>query len=150
MSSSLALIACASAPPSELGVSAMRLAPCPGAPNCVSSDAEDPARSVTPFRIEGSTDEAWKAAFDELIQLPRTKIVDEGPDYLHAVCSSQLFGFEDDIELQLREAEGIIAVQSASRVGYSDLGVNRRRVEYLRERLANRGVVRGASDAPDP
>jgi uncharacterized protein (DUF1499 family) len=62
-------------------------------------------------------------------------------DYLHAECRSALFRFVDDLEIQLRPGEGIAAVRSASRVGYSDLGVNRKRVESLRAELAEAGVV---------
>jgi uncharacterized protein (DUF1499 family) len=52
-----------------------------------------------------------------------------------------VFGFIDDLELHLRSAEGLIAVRSASRLGYSDLGVNRRRIEDLRALLIKRGIV---------
>ena len=141
---STSLFACAAAAPTDLGVKQMRLAPCPPSPNCVSSDAEDPARAVEPLRLTGPPAGAWQDVFHEVSQLPNTKIVTRELDYLHAVCSSNLFDFEDDVEFHLREDEGIIAVRSASRIGYSDLGVNRRRVEHLRERLANRGVVAGS------
>jgi uncharacterized protein (DUF1499 family) len=76
------------------------------------------------------------------MELPRTRIVKETEDYLHAECRSALFRFVDDLELQLRPSESIIAVRSASRLGYSDLGVNRRRVEGLRESLTRLGVLR--------
>jgi uncharacterized protein (DUF1499 family) len=75
-------------------------------------------------------------------ELSRTRIVTETADYLHAECRSALLGFVDDLELHLRPDEGIIAVRSASRLGYSDLGVNRRRVEGLRTSLIERGVLR--------
>jgi uncharacterized protein (DUF1499 family) len=52
-----------------------------------------------------------------------------------------VFGFVDDLELHLRAAEGVIAVRSASRLGYSDLGVNRRRIEDLRALLIKQGTV---------
>ena len=66
----------------------------------------------------------------------------ETDDYLHAECRSALFGFVDDLELHLRASDGIIAVRSASRLGYGDLGVNRRRVESLRSALARQDMVR--------
>jgi uncharacterized protein (DUF1499 family) len=56
-------------------------------------------------------------------------------------CTSAFFGFVDDLELHLRTAEGVIAVRSAARLGYSDLGVNRRRIEDLRALLIKRGIV---------
>jgi uncharacterized protein (DUF1499 family) len=79
-------------------------------------------------------------------KLPRTRIVTDAEGYLHAECRSALLGFVDDLELHLRPADAQIAVRSASRLGYSDMGVNRRRVEALRAALAARGVIR--SDAP--
>jgi uncharacterized protein (DUF1499 family) len=74
--------------------------------------------------------------------MPRTRIVRETADYLHAECRSTLFGFIDDLELNLRPTEGIIAVRSASRLGYSDFGANRRRIERLRASLIIQGVLR--------
>jgi uncharacterized protein (DUF1499 family) len=71
-----------------------------------------------------------------------SSVVEETANYLHAECASALFGFVDDLELHLRESNNIVAIRSASRVGYSDLGVNRRRVEGLREALRARGIVR--------
>ena len=85
---------------------------------------------------------AWFAARDAVSQLPRTRIVTDTNDYLHAECKSRFFGFVDDLELQLRPEDGIIAVRSASRVGYSDLGANRKRVEDLRESLSAGGILR--------
>ena len=64
--------------------------------------------------------------------IPRTRIVLLEPDFLHAESRSAIMGFVDDLEIQLRVSEKIIAVRSASRVGWSDMGVNRRRVESLR------------------
>lgn len=132
---------CASAPPPEPAVGATRLPPCPSSPNCVSSDATDARHAVAPFALRVPAPEAWRAARAAVAALPRTTIVAETSDSLHAECRSALFRFVDDLDLQLRADEGIIAVRSASRVGYGDLGVNRRRVETLRRLLAERGVV---------
>jgi uncharacterized protein (DUF1499 family) len=114
------------------------LAPCPPSPNCVASDAADAAHRVEPLAFTGSPAEAWRAARTAVAALPRTRIVAETDAWLHAECRSALFRFVDDLELELRPAAGIIAVRSASRVGHSDLGVNRRRVEALRAALAER------------
>jgi uncharacterized protein (DUF1499 family) len=140
----MALLSCAGRPPDNLGVSGRRLAACPASPNCVSSDAEDGAHRVEPFRLASPPREAWSAARESVKALPRTRIVQERDDYLHAECRSALLGFVDDLELLLRPDDGVIAVRSASRLGYSDLGVNRRRVETLRESLVRRGVVETA------
>lgn len=96
---------------------------------------------MLPFVLLASAGKAWEAARQAVMQLPRTRIVAEGPGYLHAECRSALFRFVDDLQLQLREQEGIIAVRSASRLGRSDFGVNRRRVETLRAALAAKKAI---------
>jgi uncharacterized protein (DUF1499 family) len=85
---------------------------------------------------------AWRVIAEVVKTLPRTEIREVKDRYLHAECTSVVFRFVDDLELELRPGEGIIAVRSASRKGYSDFGVNRRRVERLREALRSRGVVK--------
>ena len=128
--------------PRNLGVHAGRLADCPSAPNCVASDAQDEAHAVEPFRISAPAVRAWEAVRETVAALPRTTVIVDSGDYLHAECSSALLGFVDDLELHLRPVEGIIAVRSASRVGYSDLGVNAGRIETLRQELVHAGVIK--------
>ena len=77
-----------------------------------------------------------------MANLPRTRIVSETDEYLHAECSSAVFGFVDDLELYLRPTHDVIAIRSAARLGHSDFGVNRKRVENLRLLLRNQGVIR--------
>lgn len=137
-----ALPGCAGRRPAASGVVDGRLAPCPRTPNCVGSDETRPRHQIAPFELAAPPDRAWRALREELSRWPRTRIVRDEPGYLHAECASRVFRFVDDLELHLRPAEGRIAVRSASRIGYSDLGVNRRRVEALREALRARGVVR--------
>jgi len=136
------LLSCTGKRPANLGVSDSGLSPCPASPNCVSSDASDISHAIPPLQLAVPANEGWKTARELVSRLPRTRIVNETSGYLHAECQSALFGFIDDLELDLRPAENVIAVRSASRMGHSDLGVNRRRVEALREALGNRGIVR--------
>jgi uncharacterized protein (DUF1499 family) len=136
------VLSCSGSRPTNLGVKNLRLAPCPSTPNCVSSDGEEPSQRVSPFQLAAPAAEAWRAARAAVLSLPRTQIVAETGGYLHAECRSAVFGFVDDLELHLRPAQGMIAVRSAARLGYSDFGVNRRRIERLRARLARQGVVR--------
>jgi uncharacterized protein (DUF1499 family) len=128
--------------PSDLGPRNGRLHPCPSRPNCVCSDESGANHGIEALRIAKPAADAWKAAESAVLLLPRTEIVILRADYLHAECRSALLGFIDDLELQLRESEGIIAVRSASRLGYSDLGVNRKRVEALRTALRVAGAIR--------
>lgn len=125
--------------PANLGVHDGRLRDCPNSPNCVCSDASRAAQQVAPWRIAGSADSAWHAVRAAVAALPRTRVVRDTGEYLHAECSSPLLGFVDDLEIHLRASSGEIAVRSASRIGYSDLGTNRSRVEALQRELHARG-----------
>lgn len=127
--------------PEGLGVHDGRLRGCPSSPNCVSSDAGDAEHRVEPLLLSGDPAAAWRVVVEEVAASARTRIVTRNETYLHAECRSPLLGFVDDLELQLRADEGLLAVRSASRLGYSDLGVNRKRVDDLRSRLRRRGVV---------
>lgn len=138
----MALFSCSGTRPSNLGVKDSRLAPCPSSPNCVSSDAGDSSHSIPAFQLIIPPADAWRALRTALESLPRTQIITENDNYIYAECSSAVFGFVDDLELHMRPAENILAVRSASRLGHSDFGVNRQRVENLRVLLIERGVVR--------
>lgn len=116
-------------------------APCPDRPNCVSSRAAAGGSAIAPLRVRGDARAAWAAARRAVAALPRTRVVESDDRYLHAEVTSRLFRFVDDLELALAEDGTRIDVRSASRVGYSDLGVNRARVEALRATLRRAGVV---------
>ncbi len=135
------LLSCSGKRPSNLGISDSRLTACPASPNCVSSDDLDSDHRIPPFQLVKPAAEGWEVAQEIVSELPRTHIVVETSEYLHAECRSGLFGFVDDLEFHLRSAEGIIAVRSASRLGYSDFGVNQRRIEALRAALVSRKVI---------
>jgi len=139
---SVPLLSCSDKRPSALDLSDSRLEPCPSSPNCFSSDDHDSDHKIAPFQLVKPANEVWLVVRELVSELPRTRIIKESENYLHAECRSFLFGFVDDLELQLRPADGIIAVRSAARSGYADFGVNRRRIESLREALISRGMVR--------
>lgn len=128
--------ACAGAPP-PAGAGA-DLKPCPGTPNCVSNRESDPAHRVEPLPLHGTVAEGLAAIRQVILAMPRVKIVAEGPGYLHAEFRSLVFRFVDDVEFVIDGTAGVIHVRSAARVGTFDLGVNRRRVEQIRDRLAAR------------
>jgi len=114
---------------------------CPSTPNCVSSVDERDAHQAAPFLVAAGDTKAWSMIRATVAGLDRTRIVKESEHYLHAECRSRLFGFIDDLELELNPSTGVVNIRSASRVGYSDLGVNRRRVEHLRELLLNSKII---------
>lgn len=117
------------------------LADCPDRPNCVSSKAKDKGHAVEPFRVKGDPIKVWEAVADILRDLPRTTIIKMTDRYLHAECKSRFFRFIDDLELQLDPSANLIEIRSASRTGYYDFGVNRRRVSHLRQILQEKGLI---------
>lgn len=123
--------------PDNLGIKDGKLAPCPASPNCVSSqaDAADAEHAIEPLTYATSGAEAMAALKSIVEGMERTNIVTAADDYVYAEFTSSLMGFVDDVEFYLDEAAGIIHVRSASRLGKSDLGVNRKRVEEIRARL---------------
>jgi uncharacterized protein (DUF1499 family) len=107
----------------------------------VSSQADpaaDRAHHVPPLALQARADESWSALMEVLRDLPRVNIVVSRLGYVHAECRSRIFGFVDDLELQLDEQARVIHVRSAARLGRRDFGVNRRRVETIRSLLALR------------
>lgn len=128
--------------PRSLGLTDGRLSACPSSPNCVCSDEAGTSHAIEPLRLAIQAADAWPLVGEAVRELPRTRLVTKSADYIHAECASNLLGFVDDLELHLRADDAVIAVRSASRLGYSDFGVNRRRVETLRTALQELGVLR--------
>lgn len=121
-----------STPPDHLGVSEGRLAPCPAKPNCVSTQAEDELHAMEPIPLPNYEVDVIPLLKQVILDHPRTKIVTERDDYLHAEFTSLIFRFVDDVEFWFDRENQLIHFRSASRVGHSDLGVNRKRMERLR------------------
>lgn len=115
------------------GATPPMLAPCPESPNCVSSQSGDTAHFTEPLRYTGEAARAWQRLQSALGAEPRITIIENTGSYLHAEARSLVFGFVDDVEFLLDSAHDVIQVRSASRVGYGDFGVNRRRMERIRK-----------------
>jgi len=124
---------CSGKLPGNLGVHQGQLAACPGSPNCVSSQAEpaDHRHYIAALRYDGPLAVARERLLSVLSTQKRVRIVENSENYLHAEFSSTVMGFVDDVEFYFPE-ERLIHVRSASRLGYSDLGVNRNRIEGIR------------------
>lgn len=121
--------------PRNLGVKDGRLAACPGKPNCVSSQATAARQRVMPLRFSGEPGAAIKRLREVVNNMSNTTLADENDEYLHFECTSKFLGFVDDLEFLCDPDEQVIHVRSASRLGYSDLGVNRKRVENIRKKF---------------
>ncbi len=115
-----------------LGVQGGRLIPCPASPNCVCSQAADGDHQIPPLAFTGTGTEALESLRGAIQAQPRATVVESKQDYLRAEFRSAIFRFVDDVEFLVDPTAKVIHVRSASRVGYSDLGVNRKRVERLR------------------
>ena len=87
------------------GKGSRMFATCPASPNCVSTDARDSRHGIAPFLLMRPASEIWPEVRTALLKLPRTTIVAEDHHYLHAECRSSVFGFVDDLEIQLRPRE---------------------------------------------
>ncbi len=108
------------------------LSPCPSSPNCVSTQATDEDHTIAPFQYKKSRAEAKEALKSAIATLPRTKLVEEDESYLRYEFTSLLLRFVDDVEFLFDETTKTVHFRSASRTGYSDLGVNRKRMEQVR------------------
>jgi uncharacterized protein (DUF1499 family) len=109
------------------------LRPCGYKPNCVCSQDTRSDFFVEPISFVGDPKVFWRQLEERIRAMPRTELVERGQNYLRFEVKSLLFRFIDDLEFVL--AKDVVHVRSASRAGYSDLGVNRKRVDEIRELL---------------
>jgi uncharacterized protein (DUF1499 family) len=126
------LSACAGTRPKNLGIYNGRLTICPGSPNCVLSQNSDPGHAIEPLVFRGDPSRAWRILRDVVLGQPRATLVADNGNYLWVEFRSAWWGFVDDAEFYLRPEESCIHLRSAARLGYSDFGVNRNRVEKIR------------------
>ncbi len=115
-----------------VGVSNGHLTACPSSDNCVVSQNADQKHAIEPITYHVDRDTAQKTLLKVLGVVPRTEVVEQADNYIHATSKSRIFKFVDDVEFYFPEDEKVIHLRSASRVGESDLGVNRRRMEQIR------------------
>ena len=112
------------------------LAPKNKKPNCVSSAVSTGKAAIKPLNVAGKSAQAWIALKEVIEAQPRMKVIAADDRTMHATDTTKWIKFTDDIEFLL---DGdVIHVRSASRIGYSDWGVNRKRVEAIREQLNSR------------
>jgi len=123
--------ACAGEPPQNIGVQNGRLTPCPDSPNCVSSFATDETHAIEPLAASLADVERVLLEFDD------TNIVSSEGNYLYAEFTTRIMGYVDDVEFLYDRNNGVTHVRSASRLGYSDLGANRNRIERIRSALGS-------------
>ena len=122
------------------GLNNGQLSPCPESPNCVVSQNGDEDHSIAAIPYTSDRATAKETLLKVLSVVPRTEIVEQTNNYIHAESTSRIFKFVDDAEFYFPKDEKVIEVRSASRVGESDLGVNRRRIEQIRLAMEDIGA----------
>jgi uncharacterized protein (DUF1499 family) len=128
------IIGCAGTVP-DLGINNGELVPCPKTPNCVNSKSINEKQYIQPIRYPGTRKVARTLLLQVLESEKRAKILITQENYIRAEFTSTLFRFVDDVEFYFPEEqadEKVIHIRSASRIGYSDLGANRKRIEQIR------------------
>lgn len=123
------ICACSGNRPEHLGKVNSSLPPCPDTPNCVHSQMDTP-HSIAPITLKKGDDITTLKKI--ITREPAATLIVDNPDYLYAEYQSKLFGFIDDVEFIRIERTSTVHIRSASRIGRSDFGVNRRRIEALR------------------
>jgi len=121
----------------DIGLIDGRLAPCGGKPNCVVSQGGDERHHIDPIAYEGKKTAAVETIQQVVQGMAGTHIVTQTDHYLHVEFRSKMMGFVDDVEFHFPDT-GIIHMRSASRVGYTDFGANRKRLEKIRQLFKNR------------
>ena len=121
--------------PNNLGLKNQLLSPCPRTPNCVSSQGKNRQNSIQPITYKDSFEQANEGIFRVINSMRGTRIITKELFYLHAEFTSKLLRFTDDVEFYFDESQSLIHVRSASRRGFWDLGVNRKRVESIRSKF---------------
>ena len=123
----------------KLGVKSGQLMPCPETPNCVSSQATDQKHFIQPIHFIGASQDAQDRLLQILKTWKRTKITVVQENYIRVEFTSKIFRFIDDVEFYFRSTKTektIIHFRSASRIGHSDLGANRKRIEQISNKLS--------------
>ena len=120
-----------------IGILNGKFHPCPKSPNCVSTHATDDKQKMNPIKFSGSLNEAKTKIIDIISSLKRSKIITNKDNYIHAEFRTAIFKFVDDVEFLFDDSEKIIHFRSRARLGYSDMGVNRKRMETIGNMYGN-------------
>jgi uncharacterized protein (DUF1499 family) len=126
------LLSCSGSTQQNLGVKDSSLMPCPESPNCVSTQDPKSSHAVAPFTYNTTAGNTLATMKEIVGSMKGATVVSESHTYLHVEFRSDIFRFIDDVEFFVDGAKNIIHVRSASRIGYYDFGINRRRVERIR------------------
>jgi len=126
---------CSAPRPDNLGLKNNLLLSCPKSPNCVLSQASDPKHQIHPIHYTSSVEIAKEKLIKVIQSMDGTRIITQDEVYWHVEFTTRWLRFIDDVEFYFPESEALIHLRSASRSGYWDLGVNRKRTKEIRSRF---------------
>ena len=126
---------CSAPRPDNLGLKNNLLLSCPKSPNCVLSQASDPKHQIHPIHYTSFVEIAKEKLIKVIQSMDGTRIITQNKVYWHVEFTTRWLRFIDDVEFYFPESEALIHLRSASRSGYWDLGVNRKRVEEIRSKF---------------
>lgn len=129
-------LSCSASRPGNVGNGS--LSSCPSTPNCVSSHSTDSVHFMEPIPFDGNANQAMVDLVRTVESMKRTRIISQSDTYLYAEFTTALWRFVDDVEFVLDPEKQLIHFRSASRVGKSDLGVNRNRILEIKKRFGAR------------
>ncbi len=135
----LLISGCSGERPPHLGSVNSHLADCPLTPNCVSSFSKDPEHQISLLQFASTPEQLIEDLKTILHETEEAHIITIGEHYIYAEFTSKVFRFVDDVEFLLDPQTQTLHFRSASRIGHSDLGVNRERIETLKAALAQKG-----------
>lgn len=121
----------------SIGLKDGKLKPCPKSPNCVSSQSLDAKHKLDPLKYTGTIEEGKERIKEIISTFKRTRLVTEQSNYLHYEFRTATFKFVDDVEFYFDDADKLIHFRSAARLGWSDLGVNKKRMLKVSEMYKN-------------
>ena len=122
-----------------------QLKPCPESPNCVSTQTQQKSKKMDPIPFELSPKEVIKIIKNVVESLPNTYLETESTHYLHYTFKSKIFRFTDDVEFLMDTEQKLIHFRSASRTGYSDMGVNKKRMTEIKKTIKQEMESRATS-----
>lgn len=126
--------------PRNIGVNKGSLAPMPNKPNAVSSQTDIMEKRVEPLKFRGDLDNSKKLIIESINEFKNMKIIKNEKNYLYVVFATEKMKYKDDVEFYFDEYKKIIHFRSASRVGYSDMGVNKKRYEEIKKAYENKKI----------
>jgi uncharacterized protein (DUF1499 family) len=117
--------------PGNLGVKDGKLAPMPSSPNAASSQSDEAYYKVEPLPLKADLAKTKAALLAAVESYGGGKVIEETETYIYVVFTTPTMKYKDDLEFYISESEGLVHYRSSSRIGYSDMGLNRTRYNEI-------------------